>query len=138
MDRNAIDGLKQALSVSPDNLPLRMLLVRALFEGGAGAEAADCLRKVTAEALAPSDRALAGRVHLAVDDAGRRSPPARAAARKSCWCGRAPISRLAQHRDGLAAYDKAVAANPALEDRELRKQLMAGSPIRRPPAPATS
>jgi len=45
MDRNAIDGLKQALSVSPDNLPLRMLLVRALFEGGAAAEAADCLRR---------------------------------------------------------------------------------------------
>src|SRR6185295_496255 len=69
MDRTAIDGLKQALAVSPDNLPLRMLLVRALFDAGATAEAADHLRKVTVESLAPADRALAGRVHLAVDDA---------------------------------------------------------------------
>jgi transitional endoplasmic reticulum ATPase len=126
MDRNAIDGLKQALAVSPDNQPLRMLLVRALFEGGATAEAADHLRKVAATSLAPADRALAGRVHLAVDDAG--------AALATCTGGgpeellvraRAHLT-LAQHRDGLAAYDKAVAANPALEDRDLRKQLMAG------------
>ena len=126
MDRTAIDGLKQALAVSPDNLPLRMLLVRALFDAGATAEAADHLRKVMADSLAPADRALAGRVHLAVDDA--------AAALAACTGGgpeellvraRAHLA-LAQHRDGLAAYDKAIAANPALEDRELRKQLMAG------------
>ena len=126
MDRSAIDGLKQALSVTPDNLPLRMLLVRALFDAGAPAEAADHLRKAAADALAPADRALAGRVHLAVDDA--------AAALAVCASGSADelLVRarahlvLGQHRDGLAAYDKAVAANPALEDRELRKQLMAG------------
>ncbi len=31
MTRATIDSLKQALAVSPENLPLRMLLVRALF-----------------------------------------------------------------------------------------------------------
>src|SRR5215470_17945018 len=126
MDRTAIDGLKQALSVSPDNLPLRMLLVRALFDAGVVTEAADCLRKAPAALPTPADRALAGRILLAVDDA----PGALAA----CSGGdpeellvqaRAHLA-LAQHRDGLAAYDKAIAANPAIEDRELRKQLMAG------------
>jgi AAA+ superfamily predicted ATPase len=126
MDRTAIEGLKQALSVSPDNLPLRMLLVRALFDAGAATEAADCLRKAAAPLASPTDRALAGRVHLAVDDA--------AGALAACGGGdpeellvraRAHLA-LAQHREGLAAYDKAAAANPALEDRELRKQLMGG------------
>src|SRR5262245_28633449 len=109
MDRTAIDGLKQALSVSPDNLPLRMLLVRALFDAGAPAEAADHVRKAAAESLGPADRALAGRVHLAVDDA--------AAALGVCGEGspeellvraRAHLA-LEQHREGLAAYGKAVA-----------------------------
>jgi SpoVK/Ycf46/Vps4 family AAA+-type ATPase len=126
MDRAAIDGLKQALAVSPDNLPLRMLLVRALLDGGAAAEAADHLRKVPSDSLAAGDRVLAGTVYLAVDDAG--------AALAACAGGgadellvraRAHLA-LRQHRDGLAAYDQAVAANPALEDRELRKALMSG------------
>ncbi len=69
MTRATIDSLKQALALSPENLPLRMLLVRALFDAGATAEAADHLRKVATGPLAPADRALAGRMHLAVDDA---------------------------------------------------------------------
>jgi transitional endoplasmic reticulum ATPase len=126
MDRTAIDGLKQALSVSPDNLPLRLLLVRALFDAGAATEAADHLRKAAVESLAPPDRVLAGRIHLAVDDA--------AAALVVCTGGspeellvraRAHLA-LEQHRDGLAAYDQAIAANPALEDRALRNELTAG------------
>jgi tetratricopeptide (TPR) repeat protein len=126
MDRTAIDGLKQALAVSPDNLPLRMLLVRALFDAGAAAEAADQLRKVTAEALAPPDRALAGRVHLAVDDAAAALVLCTGSSAEELLVRARAHLALEQHRDGLVAYDKALAANPALEDRELRKQLMAG------------
>jgi transitional endoplasmic reticulum ATPase len=126
MDRTAIDGLKQALSVSPDNLPLRLLLVRALLDAGAATEAADHLRKVTTESLAPADRVLAGRVHLAVDDAAAAlADCAGGSAEELLVRARAHLA-LAQHRDGLAAYDKAIAANPALEDRELRNQLTTG------------
>ena len=126
MDRTATDGLKQALAVSPDDLPLRMLLVRALFDAGAAAEAADQLRKVTAEALAPPDRALAGRVHLAVDDAAAALVLCTGSSAEELLVRARAHLALEQHRDGLVAYDKALAANPALEDRELRKQLMAG------------
>lgn len=126
MDRAAIDGLKQALAVSPDNLPLRLLLVRALFEAGAAVEACAQLRGASSDALAPADRALAGKVYLAADDAaaalalcGGTSPD------ELMIRARAHLA-LRQYRDGLAAYDKAVAANPAIEDRELRKALMAG------------
>jgi hypothetical protein len=126
MDRTAIDGLKQALAVSPDNLPLRMLLVRALFDAGAAAEAADQLRKVTAEALAPPDRALAGRVHLAVDDAAAALVLCTGSSAEELLVRARAHLALEQHRDGLVAYDKALAANPALEDRELRNQLTAG------------
>ena len=126
MDRTAIDGLKQALAVSPDNLPLRMLLVRALFDAGAAAEAADQLRKVTADALAPADRALAGSVHLAVDDAAAALVLCTGSSAEELLVRARAHLALDQHRDGLVAYDKAVAANPALEDRELRKQLQAG------------
>src|SRR5215510_6017742 len=105
MDRTAIDGLKQALSVSPDNQPLRMLLVRALFDAGAATEAADHLRKVAAESLAPADRALAGRVHLAVDDAaGALAVCTSGSAEELLVRARAHLA-LEQHRDGLAAYD---------------------------------
>jgi cytochrome c-type biogenesis protein CcmH/NrfG len=69
MDRTAIDGLKQALAVSPDNAPLRVLLVRALFEAGEIAEAVEHLRKVPADSLSAADRPLAGAVFLAADDA---------------------------------------------------------------------
>ena len=126
MDRPAIDGLKQALAVSPDNLPLRMLLVRALFDAGAAAEAADHLRKVTAElAGAGRPRARRQRASRGRRRGGGACPLHLWQRGRAAGAARAHLA-LAQHRDGLAAYDKAVAANPALEDRELRKQLMAG------------
>ncbi len=126
MDRSAIDGLRQALAVSPNNAPLRVLLVRALFDAGDIAEAAEHLRKVPPDSLSAADRALAGGVFLAADDA--------AAALAICGedgpeqlivRARAALA-LSRHRDGLIAYDKAVAANPAIEDRELRKALTDG------------
>jgi ATP-dependent 26S proteasome regulatory subunit len=126
MDRNAIDGLKQALAVSPDNLTLRMLLVRALLDAGAAREAVEYVRDVAPIALGAAERALAGKVHLACDN------PAAALAvcsgdgpEEQIVRARAHLA-LEEHREGLAAYDKAVAANPALEDRELRKALMDG------------
>src|SRR5262245_25729985 len=126
MDRSAIDGLKQALAVSPENAPLRVLLVRALFEAGEIAEAAEHLRKVPAASLSAADRALAGAVFLAADDAsGALAVCGEDTPEQLLVRARAALA-LSRHREGLAAYDKAVAANPALEDRELRKALTEG------------
>ena len=44
---------------------------------------------------------------------------------KSCWYGRALTSRSDSIATVWPTYDKAVAADPALEDRELRRQLQA-------------
>jgi AAA+ superfamily predicted ATPase len=126
MDRDAIDGLKQALAVSPENLPLRLLLARALFDAGLRAEAADCLRKVAPASLAQGDRALAGKVFLAVDDAEAALAACTGGSPDELLLRARAYLALQQHREGLAAYEEAVAANPALEDRELRKALMTG------------
>lgn len=126
MDRAAIESLQQAVAVSPDNQPLRLLLVRALFEAGDAAAAAGHLRKLVPNALSSADQVLAGKVYLAVDDPAAAFDLCDGDAAEELMVRAAAAQALGRHRDGLAAYDKAVAANPALEDRELRKQLTAG------------
>jgi transitional endoplasmic reticulum ATPase len=126
MDRGAIDGLKQALAVSPDNAPLRVLLVRALFDAGDVAEAAEHLRKMQSDSLSAADRALAGSVFLSVDDAAAALAVCGEDTPEQLMVRARAALALSLHRDGLTAYDKAVAANPAIEDRELRKALTEG------------
>jgi ATP-dependent 26S proteasome regulatory subunit len=126
MDRSAIDGLKQALAVSPDNAPLRVLLVRALFDAGDVAEAAEHLRKVPADSLSATDRALAGKVFLALDDAAAAFAVCGEDTPEQLLVRARAALALSRHREGLTAYDKAVASNPAIEDRELRKALTEG------------
>jgi len=126
MDRTAIDGLQQALALSPDNQPLRLLLVRALFEAGDAASAADHLRRLAPAALSPADRALAGKVYLAAADAAAAFGVCSGENAEELMVRAAAALALGRHRDGLGAYDKSVVANPALEDRELRQQLAAG------------
>src|SRR5262245_56084764 len=126
MDRSAIDGLKQALAVSPDNAPLRLLLVRALYQTGDVAEAVEHLRKVPATSLSTTDRALAGEIFLAAADAGAAFAVCSDHTPEQLMVQARAALSLSRHREGLTAYDKAVAANPALEDRELRRALTEG------------
>ena len=126
MDRAAIEALEQAVAVSPENRPLRLLLVRALFEAGDAAAAAGHLRQLAPGDFASADRALAGKVYLAAGDASAALAACSGDGPDEVMLRARALLVLSRHRDGIAAYDQAVAANPALEDRELRKELTAG------------
>src|SRR5215470_2107662 len=126
MDNSDIEKLREAYRLAPGNLPLTVLIVDALVKADRRTEAHEFLRSVPLDDRTDAGLAAIGDLFLHAGD------PARAL--ELCQGGSAPalIVRarahlaLEQHRDGLAAYDKAVAANPALEDRALRNQLMAG------------
>jgi SpoVK/Ycf46/Vps4 family AAA+-type ATPase len=126
MDSIDIEKLREAYRLAPGNLPLMALIVDALVKADRRAEAQEFLRSVPLDDRTDVGLAAIGDLSLRAGD------PARALELCQGDNATALIVRarahlaLEQHRDGLAAYDKAVAANPALEDRELRKQLMAG------------
>src|SRR5262249_11855602 len=126
MDNSDIEKLLEAYRLAPGNLPLIVLVVEALVKADRRIEAQEFLRSVPLDDRTDAGLAAVGDLFLRAGD------PARAL--EVCQGDSAPALvvrarahlALEQHRDGLAAYDKAVAANPALEDRALRKELTAG------------
>src|SRR5215470_340846 len=126
MDNSDIEKLLEAYRLAPGNLPLMVLIVDALVKADRRTEAREFLRSVPLDDRTDVKLAAIGDLFLRAGD------PARALELSQGDSAPALIVRarahlaLEQHGDGLAAYDKAVAANPAIEDRELRKQLTAG------------
>ena len=127
MDDNTLEGLRGALAAGPQNLELRLLLVRGLLDRKEAEEAAQLVEEAEAitgeEARTLAARALfeAGRPETAVDYADGEGGQAQLL--------RARILLALDRRDeGIEAYRQAVAANPALEDLELRNLL--GSRVR--------
>lgn len=128
MDDTTLSALRTALAATPQNLELRLVLLRAYLERDESAELAALLEAVTPQALTKSaDRALAARASLAVDDAeGALSFLAQDSDEPDVLLLRArALLALERRAEGLRAYDAAVAAQPALEDRDLRRGLMA-------------
>ena len=127
MDDNTLASLRNALLASPDNRELRMVLVRAHLSRGEPAAAAELLESIEPGDLAMTDRVTAAGALVEAGDADRalrfaegdEPPAAMLLARARALLG---LERLAE---GLAAYDAAVAAEPALEDRDLRVRLAA-------------
>jgi ATP-dependent 26S proteasome regulatory subunit len=127
MDDNMLASLCAALRTSPDNAGLRMVLVRAHLERGEPAEAAALLDGIAPHAFAAADRVTcaralldAGLPELALEfAAGDEAPAALLLVRARALLA---LERLAE---GLRVYDAAVAAEPALEDRDLRARLAA-------------
>ncbi|HET7505060.1 MAG TPA: ATP-binding protein [Kofleriaceae bacterium] len=121
----------QALDATPDNAALRLAVIRSLH-GAGDPRAADHIGPLTPHTLHAADRAFVSGVLL------RAGAVARALAFAD---GPEPELLLARaralHASGdqpgaLAAYEAAVAANPTLEDRDLRAQLAAHVRVHQP------
>jgi AAA+ superfamily predicted ATPase len=124
MDEATLRSLLTALAATPDNAALRVAVIRGLSAAG-DARAAEHVGPLSPGALAPADRAFVSGVLL------RAGAVARALAFADGAEPELQIARArALHAQGdqpgaLAAYEAAVAANPTLEDRDLRAMLAA-------------
>jgi SpoVK/Ycf46/Vps4 family AAA+-type ATPase len=123
MDDATLAGLRAALLATPHNLPLRLVLLRALSDRGDQAGAAALLEPVEPSALAPGDRAAAagallaaGRPARALDFAAGGGPEARLVAARA-------LLALGRREEAGEAYRGAVAESPALEDLALAAEL---------------
>jgi len=127
MDAATLTSLHVALSASPENAELRMVLVAAHAERQEYDEAAELVSQLGDEArdgLDPKQRRLAAHALLEATDAE--------AAHALLGDGDEPEIRLLRARvllaldrqaDGLTEYKAAVAANAALEDPDLHDRL---------------
>ena len=126
MDEATLRSLLDALAATPDNIALRIAVVRALSERG-DARAAEFADGLTPSALVARDRAFVATVLL------RAGVPQRAV---PFVTGGEPDPELqlakarVLHAQGdqsnaLAAYEAAIRGNPTLEDRDLRSAIAA-------------
>jgi transitional endoplasmic reticulum ATPase len=123
MTDNTISQLIAALRQSPGNIALRLVVVRMLLESGDLAGAGETAAALEANALStPADR-------RTVADALRRSGKA-AAALAFLESDDDPETLLAKARvlvalervaEARSAYERAITANPALEDADLKR-----------------
>jgi len=124
MDEATLRSLLEALAASPDNVALRIAVIRGLH-GAGDARAAEYVGPLAPGAMSVTDRAFVAGILL------RAGAVARAL---SFADGPEPELQLvrarALHAQGdqpgaLAAYEAAVRANPTLEERDLRALLAA-------------
>jgi SpoVK/Ycf46/Vps4 family AAA+-type ATPase len=123
MTDDVLTELTAALRQSPDNVGLRLVIVRMLLERGDTAAAAELAEQVSPPAVpAPADR-------RTLADALRRAGKAQAAlaflegdSTPETLIARArALVALERLEDARKAYETAVVANPALEDAELKR-----------------
>jgi SpoVK/Ycf46/Vps4 family AAA+-type ATPase len=125
MSEQLTADLLAALRQSPDNVELRMVVVRMLLEHGPAAELAATIAPLTPAQLASAAE------RRTVAEAHRRGVHA-ALALGFLELDKEPetlllrarvLLELGRHEDGRGAYAAAIAANAALEDADLRRAL---------------
>src|SRR5262245_42410103 len=126
MDDTQLESLKAALQATPHNAALLGVVLRELLDRGRPDEACALLPEDAPARLSDANvRLLAGEVCLA----GAKPERALALADAdvpAAWLLRArALLALERLDEGRKAYDRAVAANPALEDPQLRTRLSA-------------
>jgi ATP-dependent 26S proteasome regulatory subunit len=125
MDDTTLASLRSALAASPDNGPLLALVLRAHVARGELPAARETLGARPPEALPPAERHVGAQVLLGTGDAGRALLFCDGGAPEAgVWAARAHLA-LGEPAPARAAYERAVAANPTLEDVDLRAQLHA-------------
>ncbi|HEY4058837.1 MAG TPA: ATP-binding protein [Kofleriaceae bacterium] len=125
MDDATLRSLIDALAATPGNSSLRMAVIRSLHEKG-NPEAAKYLEGLTPALLGPSDRAFVGKLLYGTGELDRALSFVLNGDEPEVLLVRARILfDEGEQKAAIAAYDKAIAANPALEDRDLRAAISA-------------
>ncbi|WP_237066373.1 ATP-binding protein [Microbulbifer guangxiensis] len=127
MDETLIHGLEAALLSSPDNIPLRLSLVRALASAGEIEAAARYLEPLSGEQLSAQEQLLAAGVLQRNNSATRAldfliSTDARVTLERS-----RVLLTLGKLDEAKSLYADVIRENATLEDAELAKQLNARS-----------
>ncbi|MEM1201621.1 MAG: ATP-binding protein [Acidobacteriota bacterium] len=123
MDTKTFESLRLALDASPDNLELRLVLVDAQAERRDAEGVRSLLAPLDPSDLRGEDRGRCARALLAVGDAEGALRHAVGDGPDLLMLRARALLELGRHDDGLAAYRRAVEANPALEDTDLRDRL---------------
>ena len=124
MDDAMLRSLLDALRASPDNVSLRITVLRALHANG-DARITDHLDGLIPAGLPVEDRAFAARLLVGAGHPSRALPFADGHEPELLVEKARALHALHDQPAALAAYDAAVKANPTLEDRDLRAQLAA-------------
>lgn len=126
MDDRTLESLEAALAATPANAPLLRVVLSALVDRGEAGRAARLLSPPSQAALdAPGDRVLVGRILVEAGDWDRALAVLGTDSPDELLLRARVLLALDQHDEGRKAYDRAVAANPALEDPDLRRRLAA-------------
>ncbi len=123
MDDATLDSLFAALAATPGNLELRRVLARALAAREEPARALELLTGDDPQALTADDRLLAADLALAAGDPERALEHAAGSSPEALIRQARALAALGRQPQGRAAYDQAVAANPALESLDLKQRL---------------
>ncbi|MBI5543694.1 MAG: ATP-binding protein [Deltaproteobacteria bacterium] len=126
MDDTTLDSLRMALAASPDNQPLLRVLLEAYLERHRAADGYALLSERSPTSLTdPTARFAAARVCLeaghperAIELASVDDPPVLVLRARA-------LLALARREEARAAYEKAVAQSPAVEDLDLKAAVAA-------------
>jgi transitional endoplasmic reticulum ATPase len=139
MDDATLGSLEQALSATPDNAKLLVVVVRGLLERGEGERAAAHVRRCTTiDRAEAAERAVAARALLAAGEPARACELCEGDDPELLIVRADALERLARHEEALSAYRRAVEANATLENPELLARIRARAPraVRKLGAPA--
>ncbi|MBN1206388.1 MAG: AAA family ATPase [Myxococcaceae bacterium] len=125
MDDATLASLQAALAASPDNGPLRALVLKALLERNELTQARAVLGDRAPDAFPEPDRLTGARVLLQSGEPERALLFCAAPAAEASLLSARALSALGRKDEARAAYQRAVSANPTLEDAELLAQLTA-------------
>jgi AAA+ superfamily predicted ATPase len=123
MDDATFAALHTALSASPENHALRLVLVKERLARGDAPGAAALAAPLPPDALAPGDRALVADALLAGGDPARALEVARGEDPVVGVARARALLTLSRRDEALAAYREAVARSPGVEDLELAARL---------------
>jgi SpoVK/Ycf46/Vps4 family AAA+-type ATPase len=125
MSEQLIANLLAALRQSPDNVELRMVVLKMLLEHGPAAEIEPIVAPLTPARLASAaDRRTAANAHRRAGQAAAALGFLELDTEPETLLLRARVLlELGRHEDGRVAYAAAIAANAALEDADLRRSL---------------
>ena len=120
-----IETLRKAYGKSPRNSSILAMLLSALLEQDRADEAYEILEAAEAELTEAEERIIAGNVCLKANKPEEvKSYCTQETAEELIICAKAYLATY-NNKEGLDAYNKALAINPTLEDPKLEKSLKA-------------